>query len=99
MPVITSKTLPSQHLALASLLGVQLGLIGMICGFLGLVLGMPRLRHCLPVGGSLVIIGVLIAIFDIGVPLLRARPLPLPGRMVLTALAFLLVPGDMSTAV
>lgn len=91
VPVITSRTLPSQHLALASLLGVQLGLIGMICGFLSLALGMPRLAHCLPVGGTLVLIGVLIAVFDVGVPLLRARPLPLPGRMVLTSMVFLLV--------
>lgn len=90
IPVITSKMLPSQHLALATLLGVQIGLIGMICGFAALALGRPSLAYCLPVGGALVIAGVLLAIYNIGVPLLQARPLPLPGRMLLTALVFLL---------
>ncbi|HET6655880.1 MAG TPA: hypothetical protein VFH57_06500 [Gammaproteobacteria bacterium] len=90
VPVMTSKMLPSQNLALATLAGVQVGLIGMIIGFVAVTHGMPRLAHCLPVGGGLVIIGVLIAIFDVGVPLVKARPLPLPGRMVLVALAFLL---------
>lgn len=90
IPVITSKMLPSQHLALATLVSVQLGLIGMICGFAALALGMPQLAYCLPIGGALIIAGVLLAIYNIGVPLLQARPLPLPGRMLLTALVFLL---------
>lgn len=90
VPVITSKMLPSQNLALATLAGVQAGLIGMIAGFFAVTHGLPRLAHCLPIGGGMVIVGVLIAIYDIGVPLVKARPLPLPGRMVLVAFAFLL---------
>lgn len=89
VPVITSKMLPSQHLALVTLLGIQAGLIGMVCGFAGLALGITPLTHCLPAGGALVIASVLLAIYNIGVPLVQARPLPLPGRMVLTALMFL----------
>lgn len=89
VPVMTSKMLPSQNLALVTLASVQLGLVGMIGGFLGI--GGPLwLTYCLPAGGALVIVGVFIAIYDIGVPLLQAEPLPLPGRMVLVALAFLL---------
>ncbi|HET6726133.1 MAG TPA: hypothetical protein VFH85_09025 [Gammaproteobacteria bacterium] len=89
VPVMTSKMLPSQNAALATLAAIELGLAGMICGFVALSQGLTGLAHCLPVGGALVIVGVLIAIVDIAVPLLQARPLPLPGRMVLTALAFL----------
>ncbi|HET7306647.1 MAG TPA: hypothetical protein VFK24_02375 [Gammaproteobacteria bacterium] len=89
VPVMTSKMLPSQNAALAALVGVEVGLLGMICGFVALGQGLPGLAHCLPVGGGLVIVGVLIATADVAVPLLQARPLPLPGRMVLTALAFL----------
>lgn len=90
VPVMTSKMLPSQNLALATLVGVQAGLLGMIIGFIAVSRSMPGLAYCLPVGGGLVIVGVLIAIYDAGVPLVQARPLPLPGRMVLVALAFLL---------
>jgi len=91
IPVITSKPLPSQPLALATLIAIQVGLIGMLCGFAALGLDLPWLVRCLPVGGALVIIGVLLACYDIGMPLLQARPMPLPARMVLTGLAFLLV--------
>lgn len=90
VPVITSRMLPSQNAALASLAAIELGLVGMICGFAALSGAAPALAPCLPVGGSLVIAGVLIALFDIGAPLLRAHPLPLPGRMVLAGMAFLL---------
>ncbi|MGH8377503.1 MAG: hypothetical protein ACRER7_00960, partial [Gammaproteobacteria bacterium] len=91
IPVITSRTLPSQSLALVTLIAIQVGLLAMVCGFLGFYPAWYRLSSCLPVGGTLVIIGVLIACYDIGVPLLKARPLPLPGRMVLSGLVFLLV--------
>jgi hypothetical protein len=90
VPVMTSRALPSQNLALASLLGIEIGLIVMICGLVAMAAGASSLTLCLPVGGSLVILGILVAAFDITVPLLRARPLPLSGRMVLTALVFLI---------
>ena len=91
VPVITSKPLVSQRFALATLVAVQGGLIGMICSFLGL--GGESSIHAvaLPTGGAAVLVGVLIASWNIGVPLLRARPVSLPGRMVLTGLAFLIV--------
>jgi hypothetical protein len=91
IPVIASRPLPGQPLALATLVAIQAGLIGMICGFAAFGVGLPLLTRCLPVGGVLVITGVLIACYDIGVPLLQARPMPLPARMVLTGLGFLLV--------
>lgn len=91
VPVITSRPLTSQPLALATLVAVQIGLIGMICGFLGITGEVPVLAPLLPAGGAGVLAGVLIAGWNVGLPLLRTRPLPLPGRMVLTGLAFLLV--------
>ncbi len=91
VPVITSRPLLSQRLSLATLLTVQTGLLGMIAGFLGITGEAPGLAVALPAGGATVVLGVLIACSNIGKPLLRARPLPLPGRMVLTGLAFLLL--------
>ncbi|HKV96836.1 MAG TPA: hypothetical protein VJR90_05015 [Gammaproteobacteria bacterium] len=90
IPVITSNVLPSQHLELATLGAIEAGLLLMICGFIGMGLGAAPIVRCLPVGGALVIAGVLLACYDLGVPLLKARPLTLPGRMVLTGLVFLL---------
>src|SRR6185437_6601013 len=91
VPVITSKPLVSQRFALVTLIAVQAGLIGMICGFLRLT-GVSSVHAvALPAGGAAVLAGVLIASWNIGVPLVRARPMALPGRMVLTGLAFLLV--------
>ncbi|MGH8279234.1 MAG: hypothetical protein ACRETQ_06685 [Gammaproteobacteria bacterium] len=91
IPVITSNILPSQRLELVTLGAVEAGLLLMICGFIGLGLGNAAIARCLPVGGALVIVGVLVACYDIGVPLLQAKPMTLPARMVSTGLVFLLV--------
>lgn len=91
VPVITSSPLVGQRLALAGLIAIQGGLIGMICGFLGISGGFPGHGLALPAGGAAVLAGVLIASWNIGVPLVRAKDRTLPGRMVLTGLAFLLL--------
>ena len=91
VPVITSRPLVSQRLSLATLVAVQTGLLAMLAGFLGITGEAPGLALALPAGGAAVVLGLLIACLNIGKPLLRARPLPLPGRMVLTGLAFLLL--------
>lgn len=90
IPVITSNVLPSQRLELVTLGAIEIGLLLMICGFIGMGFGSATITRCLPVGGALVIVGVLVACYDIGVPLFKARPLTLPGRMVATGLIFLL---------
>lgn len=91
VPVITSSPLVSQRLALVALMAIQGGLIGMICGFLGIAGGPAGHGLALPVGGGAVLGGVLIVGWNIGVPLVRAKSPSLPGRMVLTGLAFLLL--------
>ena len=91
VPVITSRLLASQSLALASLIALVVGLAGMVGGFFAFDAAVPALALALPAGGAAVVLGVLIACWNIGSPLLRARPLPLPGRMVLTGLAFLVL--------
>jgi hypothetical protein len=91
VPVITSSALPSQPLSLAALIAVQGGLLGMICGFLGIAGVLPGCGPVLPAGGAAVLLGVLIAGWNVGVPLIRGRPLTLPARLVLTGLAFLLL--------
>ncbi len=91
VPVITSRPLVSQRLALWTLLAVEIGLLGMLGGFLGMHAGSPAVALALPAGGAGVLIGVLLACWNVGVPLLGARPLALPGRMVLTGLVFLLL--------
>jgi hypothetical protein len=91
VPVITSQPLASQSLSLATLAAVESGLLGMTAGFLGVTGQAPALAPALPAGAITVMMGVLVACVNIGVPLLRARPLALPGRMVFTALGFLLL--------
>lgn len=91
VPVITSSPLVGQRLALAALVAIQAGLIGMICGFLGISGELAGHKLALLAGGGAVLAGVLIASWNIGVPLFRARDRSLPGRMVLSGLAFLLL--------
>ena len=89
VPVITTLPLGSQAAALVCLVAVEGGLLGMIAGFLGVAGVAPGLAWLLPAGGGVVTSGIAIAIGNLGVPLARARPRSLPGRMVATGLAFL----------
>jgi hypothetical protein len=89
VPVISSQALPSQKLALAALILLEAGVLCMVVGFFALGAGASRFAHCLPLGGTLVVLGVVLSIVNISIPLLRARPLPLPGRFILAGFAFL----------
>lgn len=91
VPVITTKPLLNQWLSFAVLVLVELGLAGMVIGFLAFDHDASGLTHCLPFGGTLVLAGVLLAMVNIVTPLIRSRPLALPGRFVLAGLTFLLV--------
>lgn len=91
VPVITSRPLVSQRAVLWTLVCIELGVAAMICGFFGIAAGSRELAIALPAGGSAVTLGVLIACWTLGVPLVGSQLLSLPGRMVLTGLAFLFV--------
>ena len=91
VPVITSRPLVSQTLAFVTLIALEVGLAGMVGGFFGIAGGSPALAAALPGGGAAVVVAVLIACCNTGVPLLSVRPVSLPGRMVLTGLAFLVL--------
>jgi hypothetical protein len=89
VPVITSKVLPSQALSLVTLLGLEIGLGLMVAGFL--LLGGDGPAWLLPVGGTLVIVAMLVGAGSLMVPLLGKRPMPLSAKFILAAFAFLLV--------
>ncbi len=91
VPVITTLPLESQTAALVCLVIVEGGLLGMVAGFLGVAGRFPGLAWSLPAGGTAVTVGIAIAAWNVGVPLARARPRSLPGRMVTTGIAFLAV--------
>ncbi|MDA8052322.1 MAG: hypothetical protein M0002_20350 [Rhodospirillales bacterium] len=90
VPVITGRKLPSQWFALATLVGVELGLASMVCGFLALG-GNALAAVLLPIGGSVVVIAVLTGGAALLVPLMRKRPRPLSAWFILAGLAFLLL--------
>ena len=89
VPVISARKLLSQHLSLATLLLVELGLAAMVAGFL--LLGNGATALLLPVGGGFTIAGALVGSINLAVPLAGKRPLPLSARFVLAGLAFLLL--------
>ncbi|MEO6971992.1 MAG: hypothetical protein ABI135_01015 [Rhodoferax sp.] len=93
VPVITNTTLYSQRLPLYSLIAIVPGLAAMLAGFVALG-GSPFLSTAwLPIGGTLVLTGFLLAAINLAVTLWRARPLPLPADFVAFSLVFLLLTG------
>jgi len=95
VPVITEKPLWSQHLALASLIAIAVGLAGMVAGFLDLAgIGVGTMPW-LPAGGVLVVAGFALAAINLGCALWPGRRLSLPARFVAAGLGFLLVTGGM----
>jgi hypothetical protein len=92
IPVITGTSAIDERAGLASLIAIGLGLVGMIAGFLALDGLLPSVcAAALPVGGGLVLLGLLLVGATIGRALASARPLPLPGRFVALGLGFLLL--------
>ncbi len=92
VPVLTETELASQTWSGVTLFSVLAGLLGMVLGFLALPGGvLPLMPWLLPVGGSLVIIGVIVAVINLGITLKRAWPWALPAWLVATGLTFLLI--------
>ncbi len=91
VPVLTETELASQGASGATLAAVAVGLAFMLLGFLALPGGaLPVMVWLLPVGGSLVILGLLVAAVNLGITLGRAWPWTLSAWLVATGLAFLL---------
>ena len=94
VPVLTETELASQTWSGVTLFCMTTGLLGMILGFLalpGIVPGgiLPPTPWLLPVGGSLVVIGIVIALVNLGVTLKRAWPWQLSAWLVATGLIYL----------
>ena len=65
--------------------------VGMVGGFFAIGAGHLALAMALPAEGAAVSQGVLIGCWDIGITQLRSRPLPPPGRIALSEVAFLIL--------
>jgi hypothetical protein len=89
----SGASLPDRRLALATLALLQTGVIAIIAGI-------PASPYLLLTGGTLVAIGTLLAIAGVTPALLRLRPSPLPGGLLLAgfiSLSLTLIPGLVST--
>jgi len=91
VPVITNTTLYSQRLPLAGLICIGAGLGAMLLGFLALGGVAALSRACLPIGGSLVLLGFVLGGTDVALTLWKVRPLPLHACFVAVSLVFLLL--------
>ncbi|MHB1514544.1 MAG: hypothetical protein ACYCVY_02345 [Acidiferrobacteraceae bacterium] len=91
VPVITSRALLDQRLSAAALVLIEVGLVGMVTGFVTRDMARAPCAWCLVVGGLSVFAGVVLALVNLATPLLRTRPLPLPGRFVRAGFIFLII--------
>lgn len=91
VPVITNTTLYSQRLPLAGLVFIGAGLTAMLLGFLALAGSTAFSSACLPIGGTLVLIGFVLGGINIALTLWKVRPLPLHACFVAVSLVFLLL--------
>ncbi len=92
VPVLTETELASQSWSGVTLFTVTTGLLGMVLGFLAFPgWPLPPMGWLLPVGGSLVVAGVIVAVINLAVTLKRAWPWALPAWLVATGLAYLLL--------
>ena len=91
VPVITGVELPTQHVPLATLLATQLGLAGLVVGFMSPLYGLDHAELCLPVGGTLVAAGLGGGAVLLLSVIWRAPVRTLPVRFVATGLGFLVL--------
>ena len=90
VPVITAQTGVAGISALVSLIAILAGLAGMEAGFLSLAGQLPlSVILALPLGGTLVLAGVIAGVIPLAKMLWQTRPLPFAARFVAVGLAFL----------
>ncbi len=86
VPVLVAKPLHDNDLPLPILCCLVAGLGLLLCGFLQLDGTIDSALPLLPAGGTLLGIGVLLVLYDLGRTLWAGRPLPLPARFVVAGL-------------
>lgn len=92
VPVLTTKDLASQTASGITWTSMTAGLLLLLLGFLALPGGVFAAgRWLLPVGGSFIVLGVLVALWNLGTTLRRAWPWDLPVWFIATGLSFLLL--------
>ncbi len=92
VPVLTTKDLASQTASGITWATMTAGLLLLLLGFLALPGGaFAGGLWLLPVGGALIVSGVLVAIWNLGTTLHRAWPWELPVWFIATGLGFLLL--------
>jgi len=82
VPVLVAKPLHDNDLPLPILACLVIGLALLLCGFLQLDGSLQTQMPLLPAGGTLLLIGFLLVLYDLGRTLWAGRPLPLPARFV-----------------
>lgn len=91
VPVITAGGATADKAALTSLVAIVAGLIGMEVGFIALDNRLePSAIFLLPIGGILVLMGVVIAVTVLARILWQTRPLTFSARFIAAGLVFLL---------
>ncbi len=96
VPVLTQTELASQRLSGITFVLTVIGVAGMIAGFLSLPATISgalfkSIPWLLPTGGSLVVLGLVVGVINLGITVKRAWPWALPTWFVSMGLFFLLV--------
>ena len=89
VPVLVARPLHNNWLPLPTLVILVSGLALLLCGFLQLDGTIDHGLPVLPVGGSLLGVGFVLTLYNLGRTIWSARPLPLPARFVAVGLATL----------
>ncbi len=82
VPVLVAKPLHDNDLPLPILACLVIGIALLLTGFLQLDGTVQTQLPLLPAGGTLLLIGFLLVLYDLGRTLWAGRPLPLPARFV-----------------
>lgn len=92
VPVITARGTAARGSALVSLVAIVTGLVFMEAGFVALNGQLaPVAIAFLPIGGTVVLIGVIVAVVALARTLWRSRPLTFSAQFIAAGLIFLLV--------
>jgi hypothetical protein len=86
VPVLVARPLHDNRLPFATLCCLLAGLALLLCGFLQLGGSLGGDWPLLPLGGSLLAVGFVLVLYNLGRTLWSGRPLPLPASFVVAGL-------------